>query len=70
MATKEAGGKTRERDKAVLERREKQLLYGKNTVDYDLYRKMVPREERTTTMPRTPNKHRVYSRWDGGTTGL
>ena len=56
-----------EEDPAVLERREKQIRYGKSTADYDTYLKVVPRQQREWHMPRTPEKHRKYSRrkWDG-----
>lgn len=51
-----------ETDPVVLSRREKQILYGKNTVDYAAYLKMVPKNERTSQMPRTPNIHKVLNR--------
>lgn len=56
-----------EEDEEVLQRREKQLDYGKNTVNYDKYLSLVPKDQREDRMPRTPNKRRKYSRrqWDG-----
>lgn len=57
----------REQDPVVLERRTKQIDYGKNTLDYERYSTRIRREDRANNMPRTPNKHRKYSRrqWDG-----
>ena len=56
-----------EDDPAVLERREKQIRYGKNTPDYDAYVKAVPKHRRERHMPRTPEKRGKFSRrrWDG-----
>lgn len=57
----------RESDDVILNRREKQIEYGKNSDDYDKYLKTVSREERKKRMPRTPNKFMKYGRrqWDG-----
>jgi len=51
-----------ETDETVLERRGKQLEYGKNTIDYDTYCRIIPKEDRKDTMPRTPVKNKKYSR--------
>ena len=59
--SKGSGGKGNiEEDPAVLERREKQIRYGKNTEAYELYMTEVPKHQRRWDMPRTPDKHRKY----------
>jgi len=50
----------------VLQRRKKQIKYGKNTEDYTTYIQKVPKNDRSSEMPRTPDIHKIYSRrrWD------
>lgn len=55
-----------EEDKQVLSRRSKQIDYGKNTLGYQNYLKVIPKEKRMVNDPQTPNKFIKFSRrsWD------
>lgn len=56
-----------ETDPETLGRRQKQVDFGKNTLGYDNYSRLVPKNERKPGNPRTPPKNVKYSRraWDG-----
>ncbi|XP_050350495.1 histone RNA hairpin-binding protein [Nymphalis io] len=55
-----------ETDPSILQRRQKQIDYGKNTVGYHSYLQKVPIDKRTKEDPKTPDKYTKYSRrsWD------
>ncbi|GIY83663.1 oocyte-specific histone RNA stem-loop-binding protein 2 [Caerostris darwini] len=55
-----------ETDPVVLQRRQKQISYGKNTKGYKLYLEAVPKNKRRSGDIVTPKKHLKYSRrsWD------
>ena len=56
-----------ESDPVILQRRQKQIDYGKNTLSYDNFIQTVPKNRRHRRDPRTPDKYQKYSRrqWDG-----
>ncbi|KAF6199267.1 hypothetical protein GE061_007293 [Apolygus lucorum] len=65
-------GKIREKreaetDPEVIARRQKQIDYGKNTLGYERYRELVPKEQRSKIHPKTPPIGIKFSRraWDG-----
>ncbi|KAJ3056220.1 hypothetical protein HK097_007703 [Rhizophlyctis rosea] len=62
------GGSERASEERRLEQRQKQIDYGKNTVGYQRYISIVPRQKRRPRIdPETPDKHSKCSKrcWDG-----
>jgi len=59
--------KPRESDDHRLSQRQKQIDYGKNTVGYENFIKLITKEKRLKEHPRTPDKYQVCSKraWDG-----
>jgi len=57
----------READPRRLEQRQKQIDYGKNTVGYQTYTTVIPKNKRKRENPKTPNKFQACSKrsWDG-----
>ena len=55
-----------ETDMAVLKRRQKQIDYGKNTIGYQNYLALIPKEKQGKKDPHTQNKFGRYARrsWD------
>ncbi|CAH4028486.1 histone RNA hairpin-binding protein [Pieris brassicae] len=55
-----------EMDPSILQRRQKQIDYGKNTVGYQNYLSEVSISDRAKDHPKTPDKYSKYSRrsWD------
>merc|ERR1712037_16145 len=52
----------KETDPMTLQRREKQIEYGKVKAEYDAYREKVPINERKWWHPKTPQKDQIASR--------
>ena len=60
------GNREKETDPEVLDRRQKQIDYGKNSVVYQNYIRLVIKTERKNHEPKTPRKNLKWSRrsWD------
>lgn len=61
------GGTQPSSEKRRLEQRQKQIEYGKNTIGYKVYTKVIKKENRKKTDPWTPDKYTKCSKrcWDG-----
>ena len=57
--------KRRESDQTTLARRQKQINMGKNTLGYQRYEDVVPKEKRAKHEPKTPDIFQVHqcNRW-------
>jgi hypothetical protein len=60
--TRKTGFVQRETDETTLKRRQKQIDYGKVSVDYEEYLEEIPIEKRNRFHPRTPDKLQKTSR--------
>ena len=60
------GNREKETDPEVLDRRQKQIDYGKNSVTYQNYKRQVIKSERKNHEPKTPRKNLKWPRrtWD------
>ncbi|OUM61864.1 hypothetical protein PIROE2DRAFT_62247 [Piromyces sp. E2] len=60
-------GTQRSSEERRLEQRQKQIEYGKNTIGYKIYTKVIKKENRKKTDPWTPDKYTKCSKrcWDG-----
>ena len=60
------GNREKETDPEVLDRRQKQIDYGKNSVVYQNYRRQVIKAKRKNHEPKTPRKNLKWPRrtWD------
>ena len=58
LGSRERVGKNKEleTDPEILQRRQKQIDYGKNSVAYDTFIEKVPKASRPPFLPRTPDK--------------
>lgn len=61
-APKVGGPNEKETDPHRLAQRQKQIDFGKNTLGYERYLKLVPKDQRGPEHPQTPDIHRVIGR--------